>query len=49
MMNGSRRASEVANETAPHRVWTRPAIQRLVAGLAENGGTISTDVGVSFS
>jgi hypothetical protein len=48
-MNVSRRASDMANTTAPQRTWIRPAVQRLVAGHAENGGTISTDVGVSFS
>jgi hypothetical protein len=49
-MNVSRRASEMANETAPQRAWIRPAVQRLAAGCAENGAPSGTpDIGVNFS
>ncbi|HEY0044794.1 MAG TPA: hypothetical protein VGB62_09615 [Allosphingosinicella sp.] len=48
MKNVSRRASELST-MAPQRAWTRPAVLRMSAGSAENGGVTATDVGVSQS
>lgn len=49
-MNVSRRASELANDTASHRAWVRPAVQRLSAGCAENGAPSGApDIGVNYS
>ncbi len=50
MMTVSRKFSPTAGgKTAGGRGWTRPAIQRLAAGSAEEGGTFQTDLGVNQS
>jgi hypothetical protein len=50
MMTELRKAPRTAeNQTAGGRVWTRPSLQRLAAGSAEEGGFTSTDLGVNQS
>ena len=49
-MTVSRQALEVVDQVTPQRAWTRPAVQKLAAGCAENGAPAGTpDTGVNFS
>jgi hypothetical protein len=49
-MTVSRQVPEVVKDGKFQRQWTRPAVQRLAAGCAENGAPSGTpDVGVNFS
>lgn len=49
-MTVSRKPLELVNDGKSQRQWTRPAVQKLAAGCAENGAPSGTpDLGVNFS